>query len=199
MENICNLYQQSLIPNTEIVKEATDQLLSIYENPENISLIFQVINDSSDNTIKQSALTGLYKMMNAHWKSAYNGNQNGEAIKEHLLNLFRNFKSNNLISNLLAYCFKPIIETQGWEWSELNKFLSQTISESTLIVVSFLLKQSLENSEDLNQEIIEFCLSILEKSLNKLIGDQSSQILQYEPKELSNAPYDIYNKTIELN
>lgn len=49
-----------------------------------------------------------------------------------------------------------------------------------------------------NREILK-SIDNLEKSLNKLIGDQSSQILQYEPKELSNAPYDIYNKTIELN
>lgn len=167
MEDICNLYQQSLIPDTELVNDATKQLLSIYENPENISLIFQVINEVPDNSIKRTALAGLYRMMEVHWISFYNENQVGETIKEQLLLLFENFQKDELIANNVAACLLPVIKTLGWEWAELINFLSQTISVSTIKVVSYLLYHSIEFTENLSPEIINFCLSILDESINK--------------------------------
>ena len=166
MEDICNLYQQSLIPNDELVSSATEQLLSIYENPENISLIIQVINDVPDNKIKGTALWGLSKMMEMHWVSTFNENQEGELIKEQLLNLFQKFQNDTTLSNYTVYCMIPVIQAQGWGWNELVSFLNQTISESTLKAVSYLLGHSLNSSENISQEIYEFCLSVIEQSMN---------------------------------
>lgn len=166
MEEICNYYQQISIQDTETIRNATQQLLLIYQNPSNIFLIIQIINEVDNSNIIKLASISLLKMMKTHWCTKFLGTQDGESIKQQLLFAFQKYQYDVQISNLIADCLQPILQSQSWTWTDLVNFIDQSISESTLKVVLYLLEYDIKTPEKINQEIINFCISMIQKSIS---------------------------------
>lgn len=178
INEIYEIYQQSLLPNTEVAKNANSRLLSIYEDPRNIELLFSIFQQIPDQAIKMSTLLGIKQMMNHYWESIYNENQFGENIKTQLLLILQASNHELNTTNLLVDCLKPILATQAWQWTDLLAFLNQTLSITSIQIVESLLQITINKAVDFSQEILTFSFQILQKCIeskdSKLIIQSSS-------------------------
>ncbi|OHT15805.1 hypothetical protein TRFO_13822 [Tritrichomonas foetus] len=164
MEEICQIFQQTLVPDNEIIGLATQKLIEIYQNPANIQIIIQIILNIPDIIIKRSALSGLKMMMNNHWTSFFEGNPVGDELKNQLFILFQTFQNDENLSNSIVDCLSPILETQGIQWTEFMAFLNQNLTSSSIKSLSIILKHTTQDK--LTPEFLTFCVSIIQKSMS---------------------------------
>ena len=189
MDEICSLYSQFNTQNNEIILNVSKDLLNIYQNPSNIYLIFEIIKNVNDQTIKVLALTGLKKMMILHWISCYHQNENGMNIQNQFLLLLQTFQDNSYISSLIVDCMSPIFQTVGFNWPELMNFIVNNVTPASVCVISTIL--SFLTSENLcsNNEFITFCCNTINQCLVKSnenieLTIQSADIFMYLAKSL---------------
>ena len=120
-------------PNEEIRNAVTAKLLELFKEPSTIIILFQIINEPVDNTLRQLAALNLRNCISNCWKDELSHKDNGEIVKKTLLETLAKEQNLLIAKNIIESCeilFECEFEnSQQNPWNDVFPFL-QNCSQS---------------------------------------------------------------------
>ena len=87
MTNIAELYLQLLIPDNNVVTQATAAILEIYQNENSILQILEILKSNSNSFIRRQAAIGLKTILHNFWYG-YSTSSSAEGIVNEIIACF---------------------------------------------------------------------------------------------------------------
>lgn len=116
---LLDVYRSTTDPN--LVQEATENLLSLYENPQVIYNQLEILNSPIEIVLKQAVIIGLKMTLNKHWDSIHLDPSSAE-IRNIILQILSN-EQNPILQTALIDAISPIITYDLEIWPDFLNFI----------------------------------------------------------------------------
>ena len=124
-----DLFQKLLIPNDQIVHEANEQLMLLYQNPESIFHLINLINSSSQESMRKFAIIGIKYTLMHSWQ-IIKASEHLQTIKDNMLNLLIS-EQDRFMRQMVLDAMSTIFTTECDNWPKLIELI-QTLSVSNI-------------------------------------------------------------------
>lgn len=117
MTNIAELYSSLLIPDNNVISQATQALLSLYQSPDTIMPILEILKNSDNAQIRQHAAIGLKRVLKNHWYG-FCTTKYAQSIIDDIITSLKN-EAEERIRHLIIYALEPISAYRECPWPKM--------------------------------------------------------------------------------
>ena len=135
-------------PAQEIVNEATNQLLKLYENPETLYLILDLFQTNQNLSVKLFCTTGIKNILSSKEKwNVYQQSGHSGKIKSIILNILHNEENQHIFSNFLS-SIANIISCEYSDWPEYLAIIQEFASNESKLLCAVLMANAIAKESD---------------------------------------------------
>ncbi|KAH0791469.1 hypothetical protein GPJ56_004684 [Histomonas meleagridis] len=129
VEHLKTLYEQTLIPDQNIVNAAAQELVVIYQNPETVVLLISLLVPSTHPSIRNAAAIGLkYTLINC-WEIILQSEHFQQFLNQFIILLSN--EQEYTVRHLIINALDPVFRSCCDRWGELIEFIKSLTIDPT--------------------------------------------------------------------
>lgn len=122
------LYELTTVPDDDTVKTATEQLVKLYENPESIFPLINLMNPKEKMVLRQAATIGFKTILHQSWDEI-RSTEHLQAIKNAMIEILSK-ENNYTMRSILLDAMVPIFSTETENWPELMQYIEMIANKT---------------------------------------------------------------------
>ena len=175
--NIADIYSQLRIPDNSIIANATETLTNLYQDPNVIFSVLEVLKSNPDPFIRRQSAVGLKTLLHNHWYIYCQNPSSKDIINEILLSI--QTEPIDVIRHLVIFAIEPIYKNKDKNSAQftnmIDEFALKCIQSDTTAVLDVGIRLHQIILPYLNEDVIFSYMELLANQIMSLL--QASQEL----------------------